>query len=171
MSFIRHIRRWLHPHQFSLAATSAIPGAAGRVYLLLFDVERTTTVDGITIQNVATVAGNVTVGIYGPIPTEETCAGAALKANSADTALSGTNAPQFVPFTAPVKLAKGRYYMAIEYSDVTHTFLRGTNTSLITGWTQYYDRASGYGALTDPCPAITNTGNNMPGAQVRCVTT
>lgn len=171
MTYVRHIRRWLHPHQFSLGATSAIPGAAGRVYLLLFDVERKTKVDGITIQNVATVAGNCTVGVYGPIGTEETCDAAALKASSNSTALSGANAPQFIPFTATVTLEKGRYYMAIEFSDITTTFLRGTNTTIVTGWSQYYDRASGYGALTDPCPTPTNTGSNMPSAQLRCVTT
>jgi hypothetical protein len=154
----------------AIAVTSATP-TAGRVYLNEFEVLQETTVEGMIIDNVATVAGNVTVGIYGPIATEETCNAAPLKATSASTAQSGTSVPQYIAFTAASKLAPGRYYMACEFSDATATFLRYTTFVQVTGWTQYYDRGGGYGALTDPCPAPTDSQATAPGMYLRCVVT
>lgn len=164
--------RWIRSFLGSqaIAVTSQTP-TVGRVYLNEFEVLQETTVDGITIDNVATVAGNVTVGIYGPIATEETCNAAALVANSASTAQSGTNAPQHIAFTASVKLAPGRYYMACEFSDATATFQRYTTFVQVTGWTQYYDRGGGYGALTDPCPSPTDSQAAAPAMYLRCVVT
>lgn len=166
MSYLKSTRRWIQPYHTGLAGTSATPGVAGRVYLEEFEVERDTVADGIVLQNAATVAGNARVGIYGKVVTEDTCLDAPLKVESADTALSGTNAPQIITFT-PTKLKKGRYYMAIQFSDVTHTFLRQGNSTQVVGWGQYYDRGGGYGAFTTPCPAVTNTGSNLPGLRVR----
>lgn len=165
MAYLRNLKRWLLPFHTGFASTGANP-TAGRVLLALFEVDRDCTVDAIVINNGASVAGNVVVGIYGPIPTEETCAGAAVKVQSASTALSGTSQPQTISITA-TKLKKGRYYVAVEYENAGHTFFRQTNTTQVAGWTQYYDRAGGYGALTDPCPAVTNSATDMPGVRVR----
>ncbi len=160
--------RWLAPFQggFAIGTTSQTPTVA-RVYLELFEVTVPTVVDAISISNGATVAGNVTVGVYGPIATEETCSGAALVVQGANTAQSGTSTGQTFTFTATL-LAPGRYYAAVEFDDATATFLRHGANFYVTGYVQYYDRAGGYGTLTNPCPAPSNTSAVAPALRVRC---
>lgn len=165
--------RWIRSFLGSqaIAVTSQTP-TAGRVYLNEFEVTTPVAVDGISIVNVATAAGSVTVGVYGPIATEETCNAAVVVANSASTAQSGTatvGSPQFIAFTGTVSLSPGRYYMASEFSDNTATFLRYTTFVQVTGWTQYYDRSGGYGALTTPCPSPTTDQTVAPAMYLRCV--
>ena len=158
--------RYLSAYHNGVAVTS-VTATAGRVVLILFEVPFDCKVDAIIVQNVATVAGNATVGIYGPIAfATDTCLDAPLLIESASTALSGASQPQIITFTE-TDLIAGKYYMAVEYSDATHTYLRQANSSQVVGWGQYYDRGGGYGALTNPCPAVTNTGTALPGLRVR----
>lgn len=167
---IKPKQRWLFPYYGGyVAAATNQTFTAGRVYLVEFEVIAPVTVDQITWVNGTTAAGNVTVGIYGPLVTEETCAGAAVAVQSASTAQSGTSTPQSVSLTATT-LQPGRYYIAIEGSDGTGTLMRqSAQQAQVTGWTQFYDRAGGYGALTDPCPAVTNSASVAPAIRVRCV--
>jgi len=161
-------RRWLTPYLTTVASTSQAAAAIGRVYLMEFEVPTTVTVDAVAWENAATVTGNVTVGIYGPIITEETCAGAAVKVQSASTAVGSANTTQTIALT-PTVLTPGRYYVALEFDSTTTTFYRSASVTggIIAGMAQTYDRASGYGALTNPCPAVT-TGAIFPGIFVRC---
>jgi hypothetical protein len=160
--------RWkkiLHYQHFSATQTAT----AGTVYLLLFQVESATVVDAVAFIKGSAAVGNVTVGIYGPIPTEETCLNAPVAVQSSSTAVAaGVNAPQVVTFQ-PTVLGPGRYYAAIEFDNNASTFMRGSTQTQVTGWTQTYARAGGYGALTDPCPTPTNTATNVPGVLIRCV--
>jgi hypothetical protein len=165
----RIVHRWIEPYVNAIVVTQFAPsGAAGRVFLTEFEVENEVTVDGISVVNGDSVAGNITVGIYGPIITEETPLSSPVAAESASTALSGTNIDQFISFTSPARLVTGRYYAATEWSDTTARTLRGTNQALISGAGFFYDRGGGYGALTNPCPAVTAT-NPLPNPRVRCV--
>jgi len=159
--------RWIKPYFSSVSATSQTP-TAGTVYLVEFEVTQKCTVDAISYGKVATQAGNVTVGIYGPVSTEETAAGLAVIIQSASTAVSaGANTSQEVTFTATV-LNKGRYYAAIEFDDATNTYLRNSNQRQVVGWSYTYARGGGYGALTDPCPATTDTASAIPVLAIRC---
>lgn len=148
--------RWLVSPQFNTAVNSSQAATAGRVFLMQFTVTSPVIADQINIYNFATVDGNVTVGIYGPIVTDDTCAGAALKVESASTALSGASQFQAISIT-PTNLEPGTYYAAVEFSSATHTYGRCSNNIFGTSWTQFYDRSGGYGALTNPCPAVTNS--------------
>lgn len=151
---------WLH---FATTTTNT----AGTVYLTLFEFESTATVDAVQYIHGAALAGNVIVGIYGPIPTEETCLGAPVVVQSASTAVSGSaNQPSIVTFT-PTRIGPGRYYAAVEFDDGANTFMRHSNQTQVTGWTQTYARGGGYGALTDPCPAVTDASTSIPGVYVR----
>lgn len=143
-------------------ATTSQTVTVGRVYLELFEVTVPTTIDQIVISNAATIAGNFTVGIYGPVVTEETADGAPLAATSASTAHAGANVGQAISLTSAVTLSPGRYYVAVEGSDVTATLNRNSGTEQVAGWKSYYDRGGGYGALTTPCPATTTGGNAQP---------
>jgi hypothetical protein len=160
--------RWLYPHYGgnAVATNNQASGTAGRHYLQLFDVAAPVTVDAIVLLNGTTAAGNVTAMIYGPLVTEEDCTGAPLAVASSSVAQTGTSVPQIIPLADTV-LMPGRYYVGIEFSDVTGTFLRSSSTSQVTGWAQTYDRGGGYGAPTNPAPACTNSSVNCP-LRVRC---
>lgn len=146
--------RWMIPiagYRSNATATAT----AGRVYMALVEIPFPVVVDGIQNYNYATVAGNVTVGLYKAI-VEDDPTGAVLIASSASTAMAGANAVQFIAFTSAVYLTPGRYYLAAEYSDGTATFgSSAISAPLIQNSLAYYNRGGGYGALTDPCPAIT----------------
>jgi hypothetical protein len=162
-----HMRRYVKPYhgEGSIVVTSATY-TAGRVYLMLIEIPIDCFIDQITIVNAATIAGNIRVGIYGPIVTEDTAAGAPLVVESASVAHSGANVSQNIAL-AKTALARGRYYLAFQVDDATATIQRLSNQVQVLGWTQYYDRGGGYGAFTTPCPAVTNTASNMPGLTAR----
>lgn len=154
---------------------NAIPGTsqtavAGRVYLSMVEVPNGAVVDAVGWTNAATVAGNVTAGLYGPTTkaAEETdVTGLPVVATSTSAATTGANTPQFATFAAKY-LRPGRYYAAVEFSDATHTFFRHDTISLIGGLARSYDRGGGYGTLTDPAPtAAANT--TIPALRLRCV--
>lgn len=159
-------RRFLKPLHWGVVGTSATY-TAGTVYLEQIEVPNDLYVDAIVVTNVATVAGNLIVGIYGPVALgTDDPSGAAVVVQSASTAQSGTSAPQTVTFTE-TRLPKGKYYLAFEVNDATATYNRNTNTRQAVGVTGTYARAGGFGALTDPCPTFTDTGSNMPGMLLR----
>jgi len=158
--------RWIKPFQWYIA-TSSITATPGKVMLVEFEITKPQTVDGISIFNHTVVSGNVLVGLYGPITTEEVAQGSNLIATSNSTALNGTSAGQFIPFTSNINLSIGRYYAAVQYDDITHTYGRFNNTVTIPGWSQYYDRVGGFGAFTNPCPATTPQATPTPQITIR----
>jgi hypothetical protein len=139
---------------------------AGRVLMCEFIVEQAVSVDAISYIAGAVQAGNITVGICGPIATRETSTGAAVLVQSDSTAQGAINTPQTVTFAATV-LQPGLYYACLEGSDATGTYMRQSNTTQVAGFGAYYDRDGGYGALTNPAPATTNTGSALPALRVR----
>ena len=157
--------RWIKPYHWVVAVTNQA-FTAGRVLLSEFEVASTMTVDQIVYIVGSTLSGSVTVGIYGPIATEETASGAALAVESASTAQGSINTSQAITITDTV-LTKGRYYLALEGDNAAGTYQRIGNQTQVVGWGQYYDRAGGYGALTNPCPTPTNTGSALPGIVLR----
>ncbi len=163
--------RYIKPYHgaWTIATTSATP-VAGRVYLEQFEIENPSKVDGIYIYNVATAAGSCIVGIVGPIVADDTAGTAPVVAQGTAT-VTGTNTAQLISLSTTPILVPGRYYACAEWSDVTCTFARHTNQQVVLGWTQRYDRGGGYGALTDPTPATTNDGSNMPMLTIRSINT
>lgn len=157
-------QRYIQPTHNGLSSMSQT-ATAGRVYLTEFEICDTQIVDAIAIRNEATAAGNVIVGIYGPC-TSDNPTNASLVVESASTALSGTSTGQIITFT-PTTLQKGYYFLALEFSDGTHTFGRLVATTIITGLNLVYDRGGGFGALTNPCPATTSSGAVRPYVYVR----
>lgn len=158
--------RWINPHHGGVAATSQT-FTVGRVELAQFTVPETCVVDGLAYTVGATAAGNVIGGIVGPIAlTADIADGAPVIAQSASTAQGAINTPQVLTWT-PVTLAPGIYYACLEGGDVTGTYFRQSNGQQAPGWSAQYDRAGGFGALTDPTPAVTATGSAIPGLRIR----
>lgn len=158
--------RWIKPFVWTLSQTTAT-AVANRVRMQEFEINEPTTLEGISIINFATVAGNCYVGVYGPIITEDTPEGAPLAAISADTALAGANGAQFIPFTSAVTLPTGRYYAAVVYSDGTHTYGQNSITYLYSGvWTPFYN-LGGYGPFTNPCPALVGMSSTPVAMMIR----
>lgn len=154
--------RWISPYNNAVANVNQ--GATiARVYLSEFEVLINTVANAICFINNA-IAGNVIVGIYGPIITEETCAGSPLVVQSASTPVAGANQPQIVTLTDS-NLIPGRYYSAVEFS-ATSAFARVTSNPQIVGWIQSYDLGV-FGTLTNPCPAVLGV-NIGPMARIRC---
>lgn len=164
-----NVQTWLSTfHGGFVPAATSQTFTVGRVLLMEFVVEKNCRVDQIVYVSGGTAAGSATVGIYGPISTRETPDGAALLVESSSTAQSGTNTPQPISITETT-LVPGLYYVALEGSDATGTYMRNTNQTQVTGFGAYYDRGGGYGALTNPCPATTATGSALPGIKLRIV--
>jgi hypothetical protein len=152
------VRRYIKILQCAPVSSSFAATTIGRVYLNEFEVTETCRVDRIAWYNFATVAGNITVGIYGPLVTEDTPEGAPLLV-SAEVAQAGASAAQAATITTTT-LVPGRYYAAIEFSDATATVGRTSSTEIFTTMTMDYDRG-GYGALIDPCPAPSDTSSSI----------
>jgi len=95
------------------------------------------------------------------------CAESALiAAQSASTAQGTTSSVQTLTWAA-VSAQPGLYFAALEGSDVTGTYMRHTNQPQAPGLGFFYDRGGGFGALTDPTPAATETGSGLPGLRIR----
>lgn len=160
------VARWLTPMHGGLATTSQL-FTVGRVLLLQFVVPVACTIDGLSYVVGAVSAGNVTGGIIGPVTrTGDTANAGAVLAQSASTAQGTATTAQLLTWT-PVAVAAGIYYAALEGSDATGTYARQSNQAQALGLVQHYDRDAGYGALTDPTPAVTDTGSAAPGIRIR----
>lgn len=161
-----HAGRWVTPTHGGIAATS-VAFTSGRVHLVQFQLPEARVVDGITYVVGATADGNVTAGIIGPVAvTADTAQGAAVLVQSTSTAQGTINDAQRVDLT-PTLLAPGIYYAALEGSSGSGTYMRQSNQRQAVGLNQYYDRDGGYGALTDPTPAVVDTGSVAPALRIR----
>ena len=126
-------------------------GATGRVYLVPIDVLWPVIIDRIIYQVGTTSAGNVRLGIYREGATVDSPLGAALVVESASVAQLTANYVQMVT-VADTLLVPGQYFVGIQGSDATGTCYLSLDAE--GKLANYYDRAGGYGALTDPCPAL-----------------
>ena len=154
----RMYARWVH--EFTLVTREAAGvGTIGRVFLFPIEVPVDLTIDRITVAYRATVAGNVRVGIYADAPAGDTPLAGVLQVESASVAKIGANRHHDI-VVANTYLAKGLYWKAVQSDEVTTTFVEHAQygTVPITRQPYYYDRVAGYGAFTDPCPAITAVG-------------
>jgi len=144
-----HYFRYIHLLQSKHAAGNNNVTAA-RVYLQMIQIPVEMTIDRIAhcvvVQN-----GNIIRGIYednGLTP-----AGGALVVESASVALGAAGWDEIT--VADTTLAEGLYWLALESDDATANLRRVDSLSVPTISGHYfYNRALGYGPLTDPCPAI-----------------
>jgi hypothetical protein len=159
--------RWLYPIEGTSAANASTTFTVGRVLLAQFVVPRACTIDGIQYVVGSVSAGNVIGGILGPVAqTADTALAAAVVAQSASTAQAGTSTSQVLTWTA-VRVQAGIYYAALEGDNATGTFMRPSSAVSPNGTVMFYDRSGGYGALTDPTPAVTNMVGTIPGFRIR----
>lgn len=168
------VERWPKPALSQPTTNAQSVGVVGRVFLGLFEIQKLCRVDAVVVMSgMASPAGNITVGIYGPIPTEDTCAAAPLVSQSASTTLTATSSnPQAISLTTTPNLAPGRYYVAYEADATTVLVQRHTNNREVPGAWQYYNRSGGYGALTDPAPTVldqTSSSTDNPVLRPRCI--
>ena len=162
-------QRWIKPYFYTRNASNQ-PATAARVYLLESELTEDAIIDGVSYIIGSSIGGNVTVGLYGPISNEETCDGAPLVVQSDSTPQAGiVNQDQLVSLIARLVHA-GRYYVAIEFDGIASTYNRNPNLVDVTGWSQYFDRSGGYGALPTRCPQVTNSGSAFPLVKTRLKT-
>jgi hypothetical protein len=162
-------QRWIKPYFYTRNASSQ-PATAGRVYPLESELTEDAILDGVSYIIGSSIGGNVTVGLYGPISSEETCEGAPLVVQSESTPQAGiVNQDQLVSLDGRLVHA-GRYYVAIEFDGAASTYNRKPNLVDVTGWSQYFDRSGGYGALPTRCPPVANSGSAFPLVKTRLKT-
>jgi hypothetical protein len=158
--------RWLTTLPGGVANTSQA-FTVGRVLLNQFVVPATCRADGIAYTVGSTSAGNVTGGIVGPVAlTADISDAAAVVAQSASTPQSTANSAQVLTWTA-VTLRAGIYYAVLEGDNATGTYMRHSAVAQAIGISAQYDRAGGYGALTDPTPTSTIQTGIVPGLRIR----
>lgn len=159
--------RWLYPIETTTAANTSQTFTVGRVVLAQFVVPRACVIDGLAYTVGTTAAGNVIGGIVGPVAvTADSAVGAVVVAQSASTAQATQSTSQVLTWTA-VRVAAGLYYAALEGSDATGTYMRPTSAVSPAGTVMRYDRAGGFGALTDPTPAVAEQVGTIPGFRIR----
>jgi len=143
--------RWWHglnPGYNSLRTFVVI----GTVYLALIEVRWKTEIDQIMYRVGGTQAGNIRVGLYREGTTIDDPTGGELIVESGSVAQIGVQRLHAVD-VAPTVLEPGRYYAALQGDDITGTYLAIQNASTACPWSATY--AHGFGAFTDPCPALT----------------
>lgn len=146
--------RWLVPVEMFGAASTSQTFTVGRVVLAQFVVPRACLIDGMAYTVGTTAAGSVTGGIVGPVSvTSDSAAAAPVVAQSASTAQATQSTSQVLTWAA-VLVQPGIYYVALEGSDATGTYMRPSSAVMPVGAVMRYDRAGGYGTLTDPTPAV-----------------
>lgn len=140
------------------AAVSQAFGTAGRVYMVPLEVAWPVIVDRILYRVGGTSGGNIRVGIYREGSTADSPAGGELVVESASLAQDTANYIQQATIADTV-LTPGLYYVGIQGDDTSGTFHRSYDSA--AGVAYYYDRSSGYGAFTDPCPAVTGVNEGI----------
>ncbi len=136
-----------------------ITGTAGRVFLCPIQIEEPTLVDAFQCQTSAQggAGTKLTMGLYqaaSDIPDGQPVV------VQAETAADNGGGITEAAFT-PMILSPALYYLALETADGVVGFYRMTGIYVTSAtfvpkfWGCYYDRAGGYGALTNPCPATT----------------
>lgn len=79
-------------------------------------------------------------------------------ASSASTAMSGTDAFQRIPFSAPINLRPGRYFVGLQVNNVTAR----VNTHPVGNFAQFKKTGEVYGTATTITPVSTFTANQGP---------
>lgn len=161
--------RWVKPFNYTTTGANQT-ATVGRVYVNLTDITGPCNADAIGYSVGTTSAGNVIVGIYGPVNSAtELCETAPLIVQSSSVAQGSVNNPQVVTFTRTT-LPIGLVCLGIEFSDAGGSYLRRPNIrETATSWVQSFDLGA-FLALPGTAPTVdTVTASGFPNVAVRCV--
>lgn len=154
-------------------ANGSITNVAGRVHLLLLEIDTACKIDQVTFQiGGGGGSGNFIVGVYGPVTPgspDETALGATLVAQSASTAFVGSAGTVLGAALSMATQSPGMYYVALHMSLSTNIVQGHANSSSVGGAAQYFDQT--FGSLPGIVPALGSANNrsNIPTLQPRCV--
>lgn len=148
---------YLALHGMSFATQA---GTAGRVFLTRLWLPRSMVISRITCTTTTSGGAGtfLRLGLYKD--NGETPNGAVLLEDSGDIAADGAAGIRTFTLAKPRYLEAGTFWIALETQDAIVVFRR---YSAITEFLEVgsetvggcrYDRGGGYGALTDPCPAV-----------------
>jgi len=143
---------------FHIRADDTVTVATARCYLAPIEVRVRVTVDRIVVGWRTPAVGNVRAAIYKD--NGDTPEGGALVVESASVAKVGTWQKQEIVIASTV-LEPGLYWLSIQ-SDENTSVVDSEVDGIAQGGTlnaKYYDRGGGYGAFTNPCPAVTLTSD------------
>ena len=123
-------------------------------YIGELEVTPATRATGVSLLNGSAVAGNVTVILYRADGTPV--------AKSAATAQSGTAAYQRIPFSAPINLVPGTYYIGVQFNNVAARF----RAIPYGDFGQAKKTGETFGTATKITPPTTFTANQGPVASL-----
>jgi len=165
--------RWVSPFQGGNAVAATSNAAPASSTLLLHEVEipQVCRVDRLAIiqGGTGTTADQFGVAIYGPIVTEETASGTP-KLVQATSTFNGVSTNSATVITIPTTtLQPGRYYVGLQFSTTTITYMRHANQTQVAGWLGTMSVSGGYNQiLPSSITNFTSTGSNGAGIRLRC---
>lgn len=139
---------------------------ANLVSTSLVEVPQPVYIDAICYSVGSASAGNVRLGLYGPIITEENVTGAPLRVESASTAQTGISSNHCVS-VATTSLAAGRYYFAYQADNAGGSFARHGASYNVDNSTKTWNMA--YGAFPTVATTSTISATNIPAFRMRVV--
>jgi len=146
---------------------------ANMVYYTFIDITVPCTADAIVYNVGGVSAGNVQAGLYRIATANKndnanTLTGSTLIASSASTAVSTANLAQAVPLSTSITLTTGKYFLAIQFSNGSATFMRGGGFS--NGFN--FAKLNTEVGFTLPATVITASANSIsPYIFLRTITT
>lgn len=172
-ALVKDRKMWFAPYQggFAVAATSNAAPASSTLLLHEFDITSVCVADGLAIiqGSGATTADEFAFGIFGPVVTEDTATGTTklVQATSTFNGVSA-NAATLIPFSSTT-LNPGRYYVGLQFSTTSITYMRHSNQTQVAGWLGTMTVPGGYSStLPTSITSFTSTGSNGAGIRLRC---
>lgn len=119
-------------------------------YIAEIEINIAARVTGFANFNGSVASGNLKVILYNSAGT--------VIASSASTVMAGVDAFQRIPFSAPINLRPGRYFVGLQVNNVTAR----VNTHPIGNFAQFKKTGEVYGTATAITPVSTFTANVGP---------
>jgi len=142
--------------------TTAMTGVALRVWLASVYVAENCKVDQISVNiNTASAGMRIRIGVYAD--NGGTPQGGALLVDSGDIDVSTTGTKTYA-ISPAVNLVKGTVWVCVLTEDAVMAFNRSAGTASYLGGVMdgCYYTLDAWGALTDPCPAVTALATSRP---------
>jgi hypothetical protein len=153
-------RRIISSGEILLGTSGALVLTTARCYLTPIQIHVALTIDRLGWIQDTVSAGNVRQGLYRDMG--DTPLGGPLVVESASIAKAGTARKMEVTIV-PTQLNIGLYWAVLQSDEATSNAVLHATDPCAGGTLvpYYYDRGGGYGAFTNPCPALTGGVNGI----------
>lgn len=160
--------RWLFTiNGGDAVASQSNANQANQVALSLVNVPQPVRVEALCYSVGSAGAGNVRLGLYGPITSEEEVVGSSLVVQTASTAQGSAFANQCIS-VATTSIPTGRYYIAYQADNTGGTFYRHPAAYNVDGFTRIWNMS--YGAFPSVATTSAVSAASIPALRMRVST-